>query len=119
MTSFTSKRSILAGSSGQLLPRYRARIIDSEGKDIESYGEAGELLLESPSIFHGYAGDETASKNAFESPGWLKTGDVALFRPAEDGTEHLFIVDRLKDMVKVKVSRSVPDYDHARLLTGP
>lgn len=96
----------MTGSSGMLLPRYRARLIDSEGQDITGYGEAGELLLESPSIFKGYVGDEQASSAAFESPGWLKTGDVALFRPSPDGTEHLFIVDRLKDMVKVKVRTS-------------
>ncbi|KAF3763942.1 hypothetical protein M406DRAFT_51177 [Cryphonectria parasitica EP155] len=102
MASFTSTRSIFVGSSGILFPRYRARLIDAEGREVEGYGEPGELLLESPTIFKGYVGDEEATKAAFESPGWLKTGDVAMFRTAPDGTEHLFIVDRLKDMVKVK-----------------
>ncbi len=103
MSSFTTKQSIMPGSSGILMPRYRARLVTPEGEDINGYDEAGELLLQSPTLFKGYVGDEDASKAAFESPGWLRTGDVAMFRPAADGTEHLFVVDRLKDMVKVKV----------------
>lgn len=37
--------------------------------------------------------------------GWLRTGDVGLFRKGPEGNDHLFIVDRLKDMLKVKVRR--------------
>ncbi|KAK5988825.1 Fatty-acyl-AMP ligase ecdI [Cladobotryum mycophilum] len=108
MVALTSKRSILPGSSGIIFPQYRARLIDSEGKDIEGYDQAGELLLQSPSLMKGYMGDDAATKGAFESDGWLRTGDVGLFRPAPDGTDHLFIVDRLKDMIQVKGIQVVP-----------
>lgn len=57
----------------------------------------------SPSLFVGYLGNEEATKNTFDAQGWLRTGDVGLMRRGPQETEHLFIVDRLKDMIKVKV----------------
>jgi len=37
---------------------------------------------------------------------WLPTGDIGFFRKGENGNEHLFLVDRVKDMIKVKVCSS-------------
>lgn len=46
--------------------------------------------------FLGYANNPEASKNAFDSNGWLKSGDLGFF--TEDG--EIFLVDRKKDMIK-------------------
>lgn len=46
----------------------------------------------------GYAGDEKANASTFAPGGWLKTGDLCYFN--QDG--FLFIVDRLKEMIKYK-----------------
>ena len=51
----------------------------------------------------GYLGDDTANVSAFDEDGWLQTGDVATFKQDAEGVEHLFIVDRKKDILKVKV----------------
>jgi long-subunit acyl-CoA synthetase (AMP-forming) len=53
-------------------------------------------------------GDAEATRNAFDADGWLYTGDVGVMRLGPNGTEHLFILDRLKDMIKVKVSAIFP-----------
>ncbi|RFU79722.1 amp-dependent ligase [Trichoderma arundinaceum] len=119
MVALTSNRSLLPGSSGILLPQYKARLVDLEGRDIEGYDKAGELLLQTPSLMKGYVGDEVASKASFESAGWLRTGDVGLFRPGTDGSEHLFIVDRLKDMIQVKGIQVVPTEIEACLQLHP
>ena len=44
-----------------------------------------------------------ANKEVFSEDGWLKTGDVAMFRVSPAGHAHLWILDRAKDLIKVKV----------------
>lgn len=46
----------------------------------------------------GYAGDDAATAAALDSEGWLKTGDLCYFN--SDG--FLFIIDRLKELIKYK-----------------
>lgn len=105
IASYTSPHDIWLGSSGSLLPLFHARLISEEGHDIEGYDEPGELLLSSPSIMQGFLGDDAENEATFGSNGWLRTGDVVVVRLSpKQQTEHLFIVDRLKDMIKVKAS---------------
>lgn len=33
----------------------------------------------------------------------MRTGDEAMFRKAPSGNEHVWIVDRMKELIKVKV----------------
>lgn len=46
----------------------------------------------------GYLGDEKATKSTLDSEGWLKTGDLCKF----DDDGFLFVVDRLKELIKYK-----------------
>ena len=46
----------------------------------------------------GYVGDDEATAAAFDSEGWLKTGDLCYID--QDG--FLFVVDRLKELIKYK-----------------
>lgn len=78
-----------------------------EGKEITSYDTPGELLVRSPSVVLGYLNNDKANKETFED-GWMRTGDEAVFRAGPKGTEHLFIVDRIKELIKVKV-RTIPN----------
>ena len=34
---------------------------------------------------------------------WMRTGDEAVVRRSVEGNEHIFIVDRIKELIKVKV----------------
>jgi long-chain acyl-CoA synthetase len=61
----------------------------------------GELEVRGPSVASGYAGSDAA---AFRPDGWFRTGDVAKIEP--DG--RLWIVDRLKDMIKVSGFQVAP-----------
>lgn len=103
LASLTSSHDIWPGSSGSLIPGCQLRLVGEGGQDVKEYDEPGEILVKSPNLFVGYVGDEDATKNTFDEDGWLRTGDVGVMKVGPDGAEHLFIRDRLKDMIKVKV----------------
>lgn len=52
----------------------------------------------------GYVGGDETNNQAFDSHGWLKTGDLCYFD--EDG--FLYVVDRLKDIIKYKAYQVAP-----------
>lgn len=58
--------------------------------------EIGEFHILTPVRFLGYASNPQATRDSFDSSGWLKTGDLGYF--TEDG--EIFVVDRKKDMIK-------------------
>lgn len=95
------------GSSGSLLPGYKARIMSSEGNEITGYDQPGELVVSSPSVTLGYLKNEKATKETFvtldDGLRYMRTGDEVLLRKSPNGHEHLFIVDRIKELIKVKV----------------
>jgi acyl-CoA synthetase (AMP-forming)/AMP-acid ligase II len=108
VATFTSIADTLAGSSGSLVPGFKARLVGPAGEEIETLDTPGEVLLMSPTLFRGYLGNDGATESAFDGSGWLRTGDIGMFRKAPSGHEHLFVLDRIKDMIKVKGSQVVP-----------
>lgn len=93
---------IFLGSSGCLLPAVEAKIVSMDGREITEYNTPGELVVRSPSVVLGYLNNEKATKETFED-GWMRTGDEALIRLSPKGNEHVFITDRIKELIKVKV----------------
>lgn len=51
--------------------------------------------------------------------GYMRTGDEAVIRKAPSGHEHVFIVDRIKELIKVKGHQVAPAELEAHLLTHP
>ncbi|EEP79140.1 hypothetical protein UREG_03986 [Uncinocarpus reesii 1704] len=114
----TSPHDIFFGSSGCLLPLLEARLVTPDGADVEEYDTPGELLLRGPTIVLGYLNNEAANKETFQD-GWLRTGDEAVFRKSHNGEDHVFIVDRIKELIKVKGFQVAPAELEAHLLTYP
>ena len=102
----TPATDIAPGSSGLLLPSVKARLLGPDGEDIDQYEVPGELYLKSPTRIPGYLGESKEDDARFLISGWLPTGDIGFFRQGIDGNEHLFLIDRVKDMIKVKVCYS-------------
>lgn len=80
---------------GQLISRYKAKIIDDAGKRL-GIGEVGEICLQFPCPILGYLGDEQNVNNYLDSEGFFMTGDLGKF----DKNADLFIVDRKKEVFK-------------------
>jgi long-chain acyl-CoA synthetase len=57
----------------------------------------GEILLRSTSVFHGYYGNEAATKETVDAEGWLHTGDAGYL----DEHGHLVVIDRAKDVMEM------------------
>ena len=87
------------GSCGHLISRTKGKIVDLETGEL-ALGpyQQGELCLSGPQIMKGYFNNEQATKEMIGSDGWLKTGDVAYY----DDDGNFSIVDRLKELIKVK-----------------
>ncbi|KAF8904128.1 phenylacetyl-CoA ligase, partial [Gymnopilus junonius] len=113
MWSLDRKRGV-SGSSGQLLPGTVARIVKLDGS-LAGYDEAGELIIKTPSIALGYANNAEATKETFLD-GWVKTGDEVKIRK-EDG--EVFVLDRLKEIMKVRGFQVAPAELEGCLLDHP
>ncbi|XP_062201284.1 4-coumarate--CoA ligase-like 3 isoform X2 [Phragmites australis] len=107
----TSKQKKYA-SVGLLAPNMHARIVDLETGRCLPPGSCGELWLHGPGIMKGYLNGEGA---CLRKDGWLRTGDIAYF----DSDGHLYIVDRLKDVIKYKGFQIAPADLEAVLIEHP
>lgn len=103
--SHTVPQDVWLGSSGSLLPSCEAKLVSSTGQEVTAYGKVGELLIKSPAMCLGYYKSPTESSELFRD-GWMTTGDQALVKMSPSGHEHLFIVERIKELIKVKVRGS-------------
>ncbi|OJD28016.1 hypothetical protein ACJ73_00595 [Blastomyces percursus] len=118
VVSSTSSDDIFPGSSGSLLPGVEVRLVTPDGKEITGYDQPGELVVRSPSVTIGYLNNEKATKETYRD-GWMYTGDEAVFRLSPRGNEHVFIVDRIKELIKVKGLQVAPAELESHLLSHP
>ena len=63
--------------------------------DVRIDKDSGEIQAKGPNVFKEYFKKPDATKEAFTSDGWFKTGDIGRF----DKDGYLIITDRLKDLI--------------------
>ncbi|MFE4536506.1 4-coumarate--CoA ligase family protein [Streptomyces scopuliridis] len=102
------------GAVGKLLPSTEMRVValDDPEKDLDP-GAEGEILLRGPQVMKGYLGRPDATAELIDGEGWVHTGDVG--RVDADGW--LFVVDRVKELIKYKGFQVAPADLEALLLT--
>jgi benzoate-CoA ligase len=83
------------GASGRLLPGYRARLLDDEGREVPP-GTVGELWMSGESLAAGYWNKHAKTKAAFVGE-WYRTGD----RYLADGDGYYFYQGRADDLLRV------------------
>ncbi|KAG7386734.1 hypothetical protein PHYPSEUDO_015330 [Phytophthora pseudosyringae] len=92
------------GSVGRLLPNTQLRVkCTATDKDL-GIGEHGELLYKGPQVMIGYTNNAEANKSVFTDDRFLRTGDIGFID--EDG--FVFIVDRVKELIKYKGHQVAP-----------
>lgn len=93
-----------SGSSGLALPNTECRIVDPDTGEDQPVGRTGEMWIRGPQVMMEYLNNEAATASTLTEDGWLKTGDIAYID--EDG--FMFIVDRLKELIKYKGFQVAP-----------
>lgn len=103
-------------SVGEVLANMEAKIVLDDAGTVEApQGERGEIWVRGPNVMKGYWNKPAATAETLTGDGWLKTGDVAYV----DGKNHVFIVDRKKELIKVKGLQVAPAELEAMLLEHP
>ena len=103
------------GSAGRLLPGTEARIVDRVGGGDLGPGRTGELWLRGPQVMRGYRNRPEATAATLAPGGWLRTGDLCYV----DADGYLFVVDRLKELIKYKGIQVAPAELEALLCAHP
>eukprot|EP00253_Pinus_taeda_P006910 PITA_06910 len=103
------------GTAGLLAANVEAKVVDTaSGKDMPP-NHKGELWLRGPTIMKGYLGNDEATASTLDSEGWLKTGDLCYI----DEEGFLFVVDRIKELIKYKAFQVAPAELEELLLSNP
>ncbi|GKT60406.1 4-coumarate-CoA ligase [Colletotrichum tofieldiae] len=108
-----------SSSVGELMPNYQGKLVGEDGKEITEAKVPGELWVTGPTVMRGYwrnpkATEETIVTDA-DGNRWLRTGDVAYVADYSEGGL-FFIVDRMKELIKVKGNQVAPAELEALLL---
>ncbi|XP_020582501.1 4-coumarate--CoA ligase-like 4 isoform X2 [Phalaenopsis equestris] len=103
------------GTAGLLSPNTEARIVEPETGKSLPVNRTGELWLRGPYIMRGYFKNPKETRSTLDSEGWLRTGDLCYI----DDDGYLFVVDRLKELIKYKGYQVPPAELEALLLTHP
>ncbi len=103
------------GSVGYLLPNTECKIVDpTTGAELGA-NEEGEIWLRGPQVMKGYLGNPQATAEMINGEGWLRSGDICY----ADEQGCLFVVDRLKELIKYKGRQVAPAELEAVLLSHP
>jgi acyl-CoA synthetase (AMP-forming)/AMP-acid ligase II len=96
-------RAIKVGSIGLPLANTEDRIVHPGTGAERPPREVGELWVRGPQIMKGYFQDPEATDRTLVD-GWLRTGDLGY----QDEEGYVFIVDRLKELIKCKGFQVAP-----------
>jgi acyl-CoA synthetase (AMP-forming)/AMP-acid ligase II len=91
-------------SVGRVVPNTEFRVVDVGTDDDVSPGDKGELWIRGPQVMKGYLNNKSATDDTIDADGWLHTGDVAVV----DEEEYVYIVDRVKELIKYKGYQVAP-----------
>jgi acyl-CoA synthetase (AMP-forming)/AMP-acid ligase II len=90
-------------------------IVDQDTRERLGADRIGEVVIKGPQVMKGYLNRPKETSACLTEDGWFYSGDVGYYD--EDG--HFYIVDRLKELIKVKGFQVAPAELEGLLLTHP
>ncbi|GAU16187.1 hypothetical protein TSUD_298180 [Trifolium subterraneum] len=103
------------GACGTVVRNAEMKIVDPETGNSLPRNQSGEICIRGDQIMKGYLNDVEATERTIDKQGWLHTGDIGYV----DDEDELFIVDRLKELIKYKGFQVAPAELEALLLSHP
>lgn len=104
-----------SGSAGTLVPGVESRIVGVDTMKSLPPTELGEIWIRGPNMMQGYFNNPQATQLTIDKQGWVHTGDLGYF----DERGQLFVVDRIKELIKYKGFQVAPAELEGLLLTHP
>ncbi|XXG43806.1 hypothetical protein AAC387_Pa01g3762 [Persea americana] len=104
-----------SGSCGTVVRNAELKVIDPETGLALTYNQPGEICIRGPQIMKGYLNDAEATASTIDVDGWLHTGDIGYV----DDDNEIFIVDRVKELIKFKGFQVPPAELEALLISHP
>nr|GMC73614.1 4-coumarate--CoA ligase 1 [Ipomoea batatas] len=106
---------IKSGACGTVVRNAEMKIVDPDTGSSLPRNKSGEICIRGDQIMKGYLNDPEATERTIDKDGWLHTGDIGFI----DDDDELFIVDRLKELIKYKGYQVAPAELEALLLNHP
>ncbi|XVF25313.1 hypothetical protein REPUB_Repub13aG0202600 [Reevesia pubescens] len=106
---------IKSGACGTVVRNAEMKIVDPDTGSLLPRNQAGEICIRGDQIMKGYLNDPEATSRTIDKDGWLHTGDIGYI----DDDDELFIVDRLKELIKYKGFQVAPAELEAMLIAHP
>ncbi|XVF74208.1 hypothetical protein PTKIN_Ptkin13bG0092000 [Pterospermum kingtungense] len=107
---------IKSGACGTVVRNAEMKIVDPDTGSSLPRNQAGEICIRGDQIMKGYLNDPEATAGTIDKDGWLHTGDIGYI---DDDDDELFIVDRLKELIKYKGFQVAPAELEAMLISHP
>ncbi|KAJ2490453.1 hypothetical protein IWW37_003109 [Coemansia sp. RSA 2050] len=86
------------GSVGFLYPGVEVKIVDPQSKRCLGHGQEGEICVRGDIVMMGYLNRVEETRRMIDDGGFLHTGDIGYISESN----HMFITDRLKELIKYK-----------------
>ncbi|KAL6851472.1 hypothetical protein ACP4OV_020405 [Aristida adscensionis] len=102
-------------SVGFILPNLEVKFVDPDTGRSLPKNTPGELCVRSQAVMQGYYRRKDETERTIDAKGWLHTGDIGYI----DDDGDVFIVDRIKELIKYKGFQVAPAELEAVLLSNP
>jgi acyl-CoA synthetase (AMP-forming)/AMP-acid ligase II len=106
---------IKLGSAGVCLPNMEYKIADPVSGAEFAANQTGEVCIRGPQVMKGYLDQPEITAQAIDDEGWFHTGDVGYV----DDEGYLYIVDRIKELIKCNAFQVSPAELESVLLSHP